>query len=37
MTMVNLKKKSRTVVLLKAAEYDIQIDEKYFNPSRFDK
>jgi hypothetical protein len=37
MTMVNLKKKSKTVVLLRAAEYDIQIDEKYFNPSRFDK
>jgi hypothetical protein len=37
MTMVNLKKKSKTVVVIKAAEYDIQIDEKYFNPSRFDK
>jgi hypothetical protein len=37
MTMVNLKKKSKTVVLLRAAEYDVQIDEKYFNPSRFDK
>jgi hypothetical protein len=37
MTMINLKKKSKTVVAIKAAEYDIQIDEKYFNPSRFDK
>jgi hypothetical protein len=37
MTMVNLKKKSKTVVLLKAAEYDVAIDERYFNPSRFDK
>jgi hypothetical protein len=37
MTMVNLKKKSKTVVIVKAAEYDILIDEKYFNPSRFDK
>jgi len=37
MTMVNLKKKSKTVVVVKAAEYDIQIDERYFNPSRFDK
>jgi hypothetical protein len=37
MTMVNLKKKSKTVVVMRAAEYDIQVDEKYFNPSRFDK
>jgi len=37
MTMVNLKKKSKTVVVMKAAEYDIPVDEKYFNPSRFDK
>lgn len=37
MTMVNLKKKSKTVVVVKTAEYDIPIDEKYFSPSRFDK
>jgi hypothetical protein len=37
MTMVNLKKKSKTIVVVKAAEYDMPIDEKYFNPSRFDK
>ncbi len=37
MTMVNLKKKSKTVVVVKAADYEVPIDEKYFNPSRFDK
>jgi hypothetical protein len=37
LTMVNLKKKSKTVVVMKAVEYDIRVDEKYFNPSRFDK
>lgn len=37
MTMVNLKKKSKTLVVVKAADYDMPIDEKYFNPSRFDK
>jgi hypothetical protein len=37
MTMVNLKKGSKTVVVMKAAEYDIAVDERYFNPSGFDK
>jgi len=37
MTMVNLKKGSKTVVAVKAMEYDVPIDEKYFNPSLFDK
>jgi hypothetical protein len=37
MTMLNLKKGSKTVVVIKAVEYDIAVDEKYFNPSRFDK
>jgi hypothetical protein len=37
MTMVNLKKGSKTVVVIKAAEYDIAIDERYFNPSLFSK
>jgi hypothetical protein len=37
MTMVNLKKKSKTLVVVKAAEFDLTIDDKYFNPSRFDK
>jgi outer membrane lipoprotein-sorting protein len=37
MTMVNLKKGSKTVIVIKAAEYDIAVDERYFNPSRFDK
>jgi hypothetical protein len=37
MTMLNLKKNSKTIVVMKAAEYDIAVDDKYFNPSRFDK
>jgi hypothetical protein len=37
MSMVNLKKKSKTIVVVKAAEFDLTIDDKYFNPSRFDK
>lgn len=37
MTMVNLKKSSKTVVVMKAAEYDVPVDERYFNPSGFDK
>ncbi len=37
MTMTNLSKESKTEVIIRAAEYDIPIDDKYFNPSRFNK
>ncbi len=37
MTMTNLKKESKTVVVIRAAEYDVPVDDKYFNPSRFNK
>ncbi|MDO9549003.1 MAG: outer membrane lipoprotein-sorting protein [Candidatus Marinimicrobia bacterium] len=37
MTMMNLIKQSKTVVIIHEAEYDIPIDEKYFNPMRFYK
>jgi hypothetical protein len=37
MTMTNLRKESKTVVVILAAEYDIPVDDKYFNPSRFNK
>jgi hypothetical protein len=37
MTMINLKKESKTVVVIRAAAYDIPVDDKYFNPSRFNK
>lgn len=37
MTMVNLKEKSKTVILVHEAEYDLPIDEKYFNATRFFK
>ncbi|MBN2600740.1 MAG: outer membrane lipoprotein-sorting protein [Candidatus Marinimicrobia bacterium] len=37
MTMTNLIKQSKTVVLIHEAEYDIPIDDKYFNPMRFYK
>jgi len=35
MEMVNLIRNSKTVVLIHDAEYDVKIDEKYFNPMRF--
>lgn len=35
MTMMNHDKGSKTVVIIHHAEYDIPIDEKYFNPARF--
>jgi hypothetical protein len=35
MVMINHEKESKTVVILLSAEYDISIDEKYFNPTRF--
>ncbi|MBN2443925.1 MAG: outer membrane lipoprotein-sorting protein [Spirochaetales bacterium] len=37
MIMANLSKESMTVIITHAAEYDIEIDEKYFNPTRFYK
>jgi outer membrane lipoprotein-sorting protein len=37
MTMLNLIKQSKTVVIMHEAEYDIPIDDKYFNPTRFYK
>lgn len=37
MTMTNLKKESKTDVIIRTAEYDVPIDDKYFNPSRFNK
>jgi hypothetical protein len=37
MTMLNLIKQSKTVVIMHEAEYDIPIDGKYFNPMRFYK
>jgi hypothetical protein len=37
MIMANLKKESMTVIITNAAEYDIPIDDKYFNPTRFYK
>ena len=37
MTMLNLVKQSKTVVIIHEAQYDVPIDEKYFNPMRFYK
>lgn len=37
MIMTNLIKKSKTVVIIHEAEYDVPIDDKYFNPMRFYK
>ncbi|OQX95478.1 hypothetical protein B6I21_05225 [candidate division KSB1 bacterium 4572_119] len=37
MIMINLIKQSKTVVIIHEAEYDIPIDDKYFNPMRFYK
>ncbi len=35
MVMVNRVKESMTVIITHAAEYDVPIDERYFNPTRF--
>ena len=35
MTMVNYDKNSKTVVVINDAKYDVEIDDKYFNPTRF--
>jgi len=37
MTMLNLIKQSKTVVIMHDAEYDVPLDDKYFNPMRFYK
>lgn len=37
MIMANHQKKSMTVIITNNAEYDIPIDNKYFNPNRFYK
>ena len=37
MVMVNREKESMTVIVIHSAEYDIPIDEKYFNATRFYK
>lgn len=35
MTMVNYDKNSKTVIVIYDAKYDVEIDDKYFNPTRF--
>ncbi len=35
MTMMNYDKESKTIVIIHEAQYDVPIDEKYFNPMRF--
>jgi len=37
MTMTNLVKQSKTIVIIHEAQYNIPIDDKYFNPMRFYK
>ena len=37
MVMINHHKNSKTVVITHAAQYDITINDKYFNPTRFYK
>lgn len=37
MTMINLIKQSKTVVIIHEAEYNVPVDDKYFNPMRFYK
>jgi hypothetical protein len=33
--MINLEQDSRTVIITHTAAYDIDIDDRYFNPTRF--
>jgi len=35
MVMVNREKESMTVIITHSAEYDVPIDDRYFNPTRF--
>jgi outer membrane lipoprotein-sorting protein len=35
MTMVDYSKNSKTVIVINDAKYDVEIDDKYFNPTRF--
>jgi hypothetical protein len=37
MTMLNLDRGSKTVVLIHEADYDLALEDKYFNPARFFK
>lgn len=37
MTMINLEKESKTVIILHSAEFDVPIEEKYFDSNRFFK
>jgi len=37
MTMLNLDRDSKTVVVIHDADYDLPLEEKYFNPARFFK
>jgi len=37
MTMINHDRESKTVVIIHSAEYEVPIDDKYFNPTRFNK
>jgi hypothetical protein len=36
-TMINHKKESKTMIVIIDAQYDVAIDDKYFNPTRFYK
>lgn len=35
MTMMNYAKNSKTVIVINDARYDVEIDDKYFHPTRF--
>lgn len=35
MTMVNHHTQTKTEIIINSAEYDVVIDDKYFNPNRF--
>jgi len=35
MTMTNHAENSKTVIVINDARYDVEIDDKYFNPTRF--
>ena len=35
MTMINYPKNSKTVIVINDAKFNVEIDEKYFNPTRF--
>jgi hypothetical protein len=35
--MLNLERGSKTVVVIHSADYDLPLEDKYFNPARFYK